>query len=310
MSLDVSIIIPVYNEEKNISLLYEKIVSSLKLLKKSYEIIFVDDGSRDKTFELVKDICKKDMKVRCLKFQKNFGKSATYTAGFEQAKGNIIITMDGDLQDDPVEIPRFLEAIKHHDLVVGWKYPRRDPLHKIIPSKIFNYLNYKLFRVRVHDNDCGYRAMKSVVAKDLSLYGDLYRFIPALASRMGYRVGEIKVRHHKRLFGKSKYGSGRLVTGSLDLLTAKFITDFNQRPMHLFGTTGLIFFGFGFLAELYVTFLRLAFQELFRTHMAMIILGALLMILGVQLLGIGLIGELIVSSKRNVKRYKLRKIIN
>jgi len=304
------IIIPAYNEEKNISLLYSSIKKSISgiLQDYSYEIIFVDDGSTDRTFDEIKKVSEKDKNVHGISFQKNFKKSAAYMAAFKQARGDIIITMDADLQDDPKEIPRFIKSLETSDLVIGWKYPRYDPIYKTFPSKIFNRITYKMYGTKLHDSDCGYRAMKSEVAKNLNLYGDNYRFIPALASKMGYRVSEIKVQHHKRRFGKSKYGGGRFVTGLLDIFTVKFVTDYFQKPMHVFGSFGLSSFMLGVIAELVVLYYRIFQGDSFSTHLPLLILGVLLMILGVQLFGIGLLGELITSSEKK-KNYVIREIV-
>ncbi|MFC2136421.1 glycosyltransferase family 2 protein [Bacteroidota bacterium] len=307
--IDISIIIPLYNEEKNIFLLYSRIKDSMKSLTHSYEIIFVDDGSRDLSWDKIKQLCNSNSDVKGVSFLKNFKKSAAYMAGFEKAKGKIIITMDGDLQDEPAEISRLLDGLKKYDLIIGWKYPRRDGFLRRLPSKIFNFLNVQLFGIKLHDFDCGFRAMKSNIAKELNLYGDIYRYIPALVYRLGYKVGEVKIRHNKRKYGKSRYGWSRLITGFLDLITVKFISDFQQRPLHLFGSAGMIFFGVGFLAELYVLYRRVFLNELFATHLPMLILGVLLIIMGIQLLSIGLIGELITSSKK-VPRYRIKKILN
>jgi len=307
--VNLSIVIPVYNEQQNVPLLYEEIKQVLKNHKNiQYEIIFVDDGSTDQTFAEIYKITKKDKEVRGIQFQKNSKKSAAYMAGFAYCKGKYIITMDGDLQDDPIEIPRFFEALKKYDVVIGWKFRRRDSIFKKIPSKIFNYMNYLFFNVRLHDNDCGYKGLKTSIAQELQLYGDLYRYIPALVKQQGYRIGELKVRHRKRRFGKSKYGLKRLLTGALDLLTVKFIIDFNQRPLHLFGGTGVLSFTIGFIAELYVLYAKYIIGHSFTSHLPMLILGVLLIILGVQLIGIGLIGELIVA-QRYKERYKIRQVI-
>jgi glycosyltransferase involved in cell wall biosynthesis len=308
--MDLSIVIPAYNEEKNIEYLYDELNKVLFKLKINHEIIFIDDGSKDNTFDIIKKICKKDKKVKAISFFKNFGKSAAYMAGFNASSGNIIITMDSDLQDDPSEIPRFLKAIKKYDLVIGWKYERKDPFFKTIPSKFFNYLNFKLFNIRLRDNDSGYRVMKKEIANSLNLYGDHYRYIPMIVSKYGYEIGEIKVKHHKRKFGKSKYGILRLITGSLDLLTVKFLADFNQRPLHLFGGLGLISFILGFISELFVLYFRIFLNERFSQHLALLIFGVLLILLGVQLISIGLIGELVISRQKNYKSYKIRKRLN
>ncbi|MBD3204405.1 glycosyltransferase [Candidatus Woesearchaeota archaeon] len=308
--MDLSIIVPAYNEEKNIKKLYEKLKNSLKKTKKSYEIIFIDDGSTDKTFQIIKNISKKEKKVKAISFYKNFGKSAAYMAGFEICSGDIIITMDSDLQDDPSEIPNFIKKIKDYDLVVGWKHERKDPLFKTLPSKIFNMFNSLLFDINLKDNDSGYKAMKKEVIETLNLYGDLYRYIPAIVANYGYTVSEIKVKHHKRKHGKSKYGYLRLITGSLDLLTVKFITHFNQRPLHLFGIAGIFSFIFGFFAELIVLYYRILLKHPFAKHLALLILGVLLILLGVQLVSIGLIGELVISREKKHKSYKIKKTLN
>ncbi len=307
--IEISVVVPAYNEQENVEPLYRKLKTVLDRLNKEYEIIFVDDGSTDNTFLKIKQLHKNDARVKGIQFQKNFKKSAAYMAGFKECRGSIVITIDGDLQDDPEEIPKFLEALKTYDLVIGWKYPRKDPITKKITSRVFNKLNNFLFGITVHDSDCGYRAMKAHIAKGLNLYGDLYRYIPAMVSRRGYKVGEIKVRHQERKFGKSKYSAKRLTTGMLDIVTVKFLSDFNQRPLHLFGGIGLIFTTLGFLAELYVLYFRIILHELFSKHLSMLILGVLMILIGVQLFGIGLIGELMIASSRNVERYTVKEYI-
>lgn len=307
--IEISMVIPVCNEQENVETLYRKLKAVLDRLNKGYEIIFVDDGSTDDTFRKIKQLHKNDDKVKGIQFQKNFKKSAAYMAGFKECRGSIVITIDGDLQDDPEEIPKFLEALKEYDLVVGWKYPRKDPITRKIASSVFNKLNNLLFGISLHDSDCGYRAMKAHISKGLNLYGDLYRYIPAMVSRRGYKVGEIKVRHQERKFGKSKYSAKRLATGMLDIITVKFLSDFNQRPLHLFGGIGLIFAALGFLAELYVLYFRIILNELFSRHLAMLIFGVLMILVGVQLFGIGLIGELMIASSRNVERYTIKEYL-
>lgn len=309
MKPEISVIIPARNEEQNVPLLYSKLVETLDATKLSYELIYIDDGSTDKTFAQAQKLGVKDKRVRAIRFAKNFKKSAAYMAGFAAARGSIVITMDADLQDDPAEIPRFLEALKESDLVMGWKHPRLDPWWKTIPSKVFNVLNRGLFKLKLHDYDCGFKAMRASVAKELNLYGDLYRYLPILVSRLGYRVSEIPVKHHPRKFGKSKYGFKRIFTGAFDLITVKFLSDFTQRPLHLFGGTGLFALGLGFLAELYVLYFRLFEGDLFVAHLPMLLLGILLLVLGVQLFSLGLLGEL-VSSSRNVQRYRIAETLN
>ena len=307
--VELSVVIPTYNEQENVELIYRKLKQVLERLKKNYELIFVDDGSADATFQKIRQLHKFDSRVKGIHFQKNFGKSAAYMAGFKAATGSIIVTIDADLQDDPEELPRLLDGLKYYSLIIGWKYPRKDPFTKRMTSKVFNMLNALFFGLRVHDSDSGYRAMHAAVAKELNLYGDLYRYIPAMVYRRGYSVGEIKVKHHERKFGRSKYSPKRLLTGMLDLLTVKFLSDFNQRPLHPFGTAGTISLFLGFLAELYVLYFKIIVGDLFAKHMPMLILGVLFIMVGVQLFGIGLIGELVTSSNRDVQRYTIKEFL-
>lgn len=230
-------------------------------------------------------------------------------AGFSASKGKIIITLDGDLEHDPADIPKFLSALQKYDLVIGWQKQKHQSVIKYIPSRIFNFLNNNIFNLKIHDADSGYRGMKSEVAKNFNLYGDLYRFIPALASQQGYRIGEVQTNYRKRLHGRSKYGGSRLITGAMDMLTVKFLTDFNQKPLHLFGLGGLIFFLLGFIIELFIVWDRVYRNQLFSTHMPLLILGILLMILGINLLGIGLVSELI-SSSQKTPRYRIKEVLN
>lgn len=254
--IDLSIVIPVFNEEENILLLYEELKSVMDSIHRKYEIIFVDDGSLDNTTNFLRDIYKNDKKVRVILFQKNYGKSAALSAGFKFAKGDIIITLDGDMQDDPTEIPRFLDKIDEgNDLVVGWKYPRRDPLGKKISSKGFNTLTRVMTGVRVHDSNCGFKAYRKEVANRISFNGGLYRYIPSLALGMGYKVGEIKVRHRPRKFGKSKYGTSRLIKGFNDLIAVSFIVKEMKKPNGMRGQINQSSIMLGFFACLFLILL-------------------------------------------------------
>jgi glycosyltransferase involved in cell wall biosynthesis len=290
-----SIVIPVHNEAENIMPLYSRLAPVLDKLSLQSEVIFVDDGSTDNTFKMINSICETDPRVRGIRFLRNFKKSAAYMAGFRASRGEIIITMDGDLQDDPEEIPKFIEAIKKYDLVVGWKFERKDPIMRRTASKMFNFLNSKFFSLKIHDCDCGFRAMKSEVAKELNLYGDLYRYVPVLVSRFGYKVGEIKVRHHERKFGKSGYGTRRLLTGSFDLLTVKYMIDANERPLHLFGSLGLVTFLLGGLICIYLLLLKVLYATRLMDR-PLLLLGILLVILGIQFIMLGFIGDMIVRT--------------
>ena len=240
--IKLSIVTPVYNEEQNIGLFHSKVTKVLKKLRKSYEIWFIDDGSRDSTLKTIKELKKKDKRVKFITFRRNFGKAAALSAGFEHANGDIIITMDGDLQDEPEEIPKFIAKIEEgYDLVNGWKFKRKDPLSKTIPSKFFNWLTSKMIGVKLHDFNCGFKAYRKEVVKEITLYGDLHRYIPAIAFWKGYRIAELPVKHNERLYGKSKYGSKRILTGFIDLMTVKYLISYTTKPLQLFGKVGLLF---------------------------------------------------------------------
>nr|MCK4930353.1 glycosyltransferase family 2 protein [Nanoarchaeota archaeon] len=301
--MNISIVIPVYNEEKNIIILYKLLKSVLS--KYQYEMIFVDDGSVDNTSSVIKDISKKDKKVKLISFQRNYGKSDALSAGFDNAKGDIIITLDGDLQDNPKEIPRFIEKLNQgYDLVVGWKFKRKDPLTKIIPSKFFNLLTSFLTKVKIHDMNCGFKAYKKKVIENINVYGELHRYIPALAFWKGYKIGEIKVKHHPRRYGKSKYGVSRLFKGFMDLITVKFLMSYGRRPLHLFGLTGLLCFFLGIVSGLYLTYLW--FKGIVIGDRPLLMLAVLLIVLGVQFISLGLLGDMIISENKG-RNYIIKK---
>ena len=291
--MKISVIIPVKDEQDNVLELYNQLNPVLSKIGK-HEIIFIDDGSKDKTANKIKEI--KDKSVRLVQFQRNFGKAAALSCGFKEAKGDIIVTMDGDLQDDPKEIPRFLEKLKDYDMVSGWKYKRHDPLTKRIPSKFFNFLTRKMTKVNIHDSNCGFKAYKKDVVKGLNLYGELHRYIPALSHLRGYSVGEIKVEHHARKHGKSKYGAGRLLKGFLDLITVKFLMTYTKRPLHLFGSIGIASAAIGGIICFYMVYLWMLGISI--GNRPLLMLGVLLAFMGVQFISIGLIGELMTSSKK------------
>lgn len=292
-----SIVIPTYNEERNITVLYKELKSVLN--KYPHEIIFVDDGSVDNTFNILKTISEKDRKVKLISFQRNYGKSAALSAGFNNTKGNVIITLDADLQDDPKEIPRFIGKLKQgYDLVVGWKFKRKDPPTKTIPSKFFNILTSVLTKVKIHDINCGFKAYRRDVIKNINIYGELHRYIPVLAFWKGYKVGEIKVEHHPRRYGKSKYGATRLFKGFVDLITVKFLMSYGRKPLHLFGLIGFACALLGVIIGIYMVYLRFS-GELIGDR-PLLMLAILLVILGVQFFSLGLLGEVITEfNKRN-----------
>jgi glycosyltransferase involved in cell wall biosynthesis len=290
--VDISFVIPVKDEEGTLRDLYKGIVENTPL-NLSFEIIFIDDGSTDNSYQILKDLHEEDKRVKIIKFRRNFGKASALSAGFQKAKGNIIITMDADLQDDPIEIPRFIEKIKEgYDLVSGWKKERKDPITKTLPSKIFNKLASLFTGVNIHDFNCGYKAYRREVIENLEIYGELYRYIPALAYSKGFSITEIPVIHHERKYGKSKYGWERIIKGFLDLMSVIFLTRFLKRPMHFFGGTGMLFFSTGFLINLYLVIYKFVTGEKIGTR-PLLTLGVLLMIVGIQFLSTGLIGEML-----------------
>jgi len=297
--IQISLVIPAKDEEKSINPLYKQIVEEMNFVKKTYEIIFIDDGSVDKTVDAVKLIQNKDKRVKLVIHRGNFGKSAALSSGFKKARGNIIITLDADLQDNPNEIKNFLSKLNAgYDLVSGWKKTRYDPLAKTIPSKIGNWLTRRLTGIEIHDLNCGFKAYKREVIKSLNLYGEMYKYIPVLAQKQKFRVTEIVVSHRPRKFGVSKFGWERNAKGLLDLITVFFLTGYLQRPGHFFGSLGLISFSGGFVIGLYITYLRMTTGSIQFRH-PLLYLGMLLMIVGIQLLTTGLIAELIVSFNEN-----------
>jgi glycosyltransferase involved in cell wall biosynthesis len=294
--MKLSFVIPVYNEEESLEILYKEILENLS--DKSYEIIFVDDGSSDKSYEVLTKIANSDKCVKIIKFRKNFGKAAGLNFGFKYATGDVIFTMDADLQDNPIEIPNFLDKLDEgFDLVTGWKKKRNDPLNKTLPSKLFNSVTTKTFKLKLHDYNCGFKAYRKEVIKEIDIYGEMHRYIPAIAHAKGFRIGEIPVNHRERSFGKSKYGFERYLRGFLDLLTVKLVTQYVRSPLYLFGGIGAAFSGVGFVIGLYLTILKYGFNYSL-SNRPLLFLSMLLIIAGIQFFSIGLIGELIVNQSR------------
>ncbi len=291
--LDVSVVIPVLDEVDSVVPLTDKVISVLEQTGLSHELIFVDDGSTDGTRDRLVALHEDKPQVKVVELRANFGKAAALQAGFLRVRGEIVITMDGDLQDDPEEIPRFLAAFDEQkvDLVSGWKRDRQDPLSKTLPSKLFNYVTGLLAKVKLHDFNCGFKAYRREVISQLNLYGELHRYIPVLAYYKGFRVGEIRVKHHSRRFGKSKYGFDRFWKGFVDLVTVLFLTKYTRRPLHLYGMFGLLASFVGALILIYLTALKLQGHPM--SQRPLLFLGILLMIVGIQFFTTGLVAEMI-----------------
>lgn len=290
----ISIVIPVYNEHENITPLYESIEHALHGLE--YEIIFVDDGSTDESYHTIRELHERDGHVKCVRLARNFGKTAALTAGFEMAQGDVIVTMDGDLQNDPGDIPGMIAMLEEYDAVSGWRHDRKDPLlSKKVPSRISNRLSRWLTGLPIHDFNCGLKAYKKETLEGLELYGEMHRYIPAILAWKGYTVGEMKVKHHERKHGESKYGFSRLLRGLLDLINFKFWAGYSTRPLHFFGAVGLVLFVAGFFADLYLVILKLLYGENL-SERPLLLLGMLLMIIGFQIFMIGFLAEIMVRN--------------
>ncbi|MDU8946021.1 glycosyltransferase family 2 protein [Rhodophyticola sp. MJ-SS7] len=294
--LDLSIVVPFLNERETLKPLYEQISAVLSELKVSFEVIFVNDGSNDGSREVVAEIASSNDNVLTLNFRRNFGKAAALSAGFERAKGAIVITMDADLQDDPNEIPKFLDAIqKGADVVSGWKRVRNDPLSKTLPSRIFNGLTATIFDIKLHDINCGFKAYRREALRHLNLYGELHRFTPALLAGAGFSIAEVEVQHHAREFGRSKYGWTRFIKGLLDLSTVLLLTRYGARPLHFFALAGLPLLILGSAFVIYLSALWLVGLGPIGTR-PLLQIGILFIVTGVQFLGIGLVAELLRAS--------------
>ncbi|HEX54914.1 MAG: glycosyltransferase [Candidatus Altiarchaeales archaeon] len=308
--VEISIIIPVFNEERNLPELYSELTRVLEKIKKDYEIIFVDDGSTDNSFQVLKEIREKDERVKIIKFRRNFGKSAALSQGFKRAHGEIIFTLDADLQDNPEEIPKFLRKIDQgYDLVVGWRFRRKDPITKKLPSRIFNFLTSLITGIKIHDFNCCFKAFRREVAKNIKVYGELHRYIPVLAFWKGYRIAEIKIEHRPRRYGRSKYGIMRLIKGFLDLITVKFLITYAKRPLHFFGIIGFLSLIIGFFIGLYLLYVKYILNQLIGDR-PLLLLSVLLVLVGLQFIFMGLIGEMITSATGKVEEYNTEVILD
>ena len=312
-----SVVIPLLNEEGNLELLHQKLTATLGELGRPYEIIFVNDGSTDTSQTILHDIFERDEAVTVINFRQNFGKTAALTAGFHQSRGEVIVTLDADLQDDPVAIPRMVDKLNEgYDLVAAWRYERQDSIDKTWPSQIFNWAVSTFSGLELHDYNCGFKAYRREVTQQIPLYSDFHRFTPVLAAEKGFRVTELKVEHHPRHSGQSKFGAGRTVPGLIDFITVLFLTTYLKRPLRLFGTGGLLVFSFGVVIELYLTVLWLL-REIGGADIPPIgtrplfTVGILAMILGIQLISIGLLGEMVrYFTYRPEQEYTIKDILS
>jgi dolichol-phosphate mannosyltransferase len=290
----ISVVVPVHDEERSVALLYDELDSALQPLGERWEAMFVDDGSTDGTHAALTRLHAASDNVVVVRLRRNFGKAAALAAGFAQAKGDVIVTIDGDLQDDPAEIPKLLAKLDEgFDLVSGWKTKRRDPLRRRIPSRLFNAVTGWVSGVRLHDMNCGLKAYRAEVVRGLRLYGELHRFIPVLAHHRGYRIAEVPVNHRPREHGHSRYGLERYLRGFFDLLTVSFIGRYRQRPLHLFGGLGLLLSFAGVAVLVYLTIVKALGHAI--GGRPLLILGVLLVVVGIQFFSLGLITELITS---------------
>jgi glycosyltransferase involved in cell wall biosynthesis len=313
-AVELSIVIPLFNEEESVEPLYTQLKEALEPLEQSYEIIIVDDGSTDRSFELLKGLHAQDKRLKVIRFRRNFGQTAAFAAGFEHAQGRVVVTMDADLQNDPADIPRLLEKLEEgYDVVSGWRVERWKSawLTRRLPSVMANRLISETTGVHLHDYGCSLKAYRDEVVKNINLYGELHRFIPAMASWMGVSVTEIPVHYQPRQFGRSKYGLSRTIKVILDLLTVRFLLSYATRPIHIFGSLGLAMSGLGSILGLYLSVVKLALGQDIGSR-PLLLLAILLMVLGVQMITMGLLGELVVRTyheSQGKRIYVIREIL-
>lgn len=310
--IDVSVVIPVYNERQNVPLCYRELRGVLEGCADVFEIIFIDDGSSDGSVEQLRDIAKGDSRVRVIEFRRNFGQTAAMAAGFDHSRYSYVVALDGDLQNDPREIPRMIEKLQEgFDLVAGWRKDRKDPfLSRKLPSRIANWVISKFTRVQLHDYGCTLKALRGDVARGIRLYGEMHRFIPALAAEMGARITEIPVNHRPRQYGASKYGISRTIRVILDLLTVKFLLGYSKRPIHLFGTAGLGCGALGMLLLSYMTYQKLV-NAVSMGNRPLLLLAVMLVLIGLQFVVFGLLAEVLARTyyeSQDKKIYVIRQI--
>ena len=305
--MKISIVIPVFNENESLPDLKVELDKNLSAYPE-WEVIFIDDGSSDGSTEYLADLCAQDSHYKLIQFYRNYGKSSALSEGFKLADGDYIITMDADLQDDPAEIPNLVGKLEEGwDLVSGWKKIRHDPIGKTLPSKLFNFVTRVMTGVKIHDFNCGLKGYKKSVVKSIEVFGGRHRYIPALAGQRKFRITEITVNHRARQFGETKYGGSRLFHGFFDLITILFLNRYDQQPLHLFGFFGLISLHLGLIVECVVLYFKYGLGEPFVKHMALLMFGITLIVIGIQFFSIGLLGELMARTTQGQEN-RIRKI--
>ncbi len=308
-TVKISIVVPLFNEEESLVELHERLSKAVCSLEKPIEFLYIDDGSTDNSMQVLSDLHNKDPQVRVVQFRRNYGKSAALALGFKEARGEFIVTLDADLQDEPYEIPNLVKKLEEgFDLVSGWKKIRKDPFIKKNTSKLFNFVTRKMTGLGIHDMNCGLKAYRREVTETVNVYGQLHRFLPVLAQWQGFKVGEVVVKHNPRKYGKTKFGASRFIAGFFDLVTVLFITRYTKRPLHLFGLIGLGSFIVGVGISTYLAVERL-FLGRYLSDRPLLFLGILAIVVGVQFVSIGLLGEMITESRKDNTNYSIKKTL-
>ncbi len=311
--MDISVVVPLYNEDESLKELNDWILRVLKSNHFAFEIVYVDDGSSDHSWELIEGFAADEPNIKGIRFLRNYGKSAALHEGFKMVSGEVVITMDADMQDSPDEIPELYKMVKEggYDMVSGWKKKRHDPISKTIPSKFFNFTTRLLSGIKLHDFNCGLKAYRSDVVKSIEVYGEMHRYIPVIAKWAGFKnIGEKVVQHRKRKYGITKFGADRFVKGYLDLLTITFTSRFIQRPMHFFGAMGSLLFLIGFGIAGYLAYAKIFLEAYHMTERPLFYFGLLAMILGTQLFVAGFLGEMISRGSENANKHQIKRYIN
>lgn len=291
--IDISVVIPLYNEVESLPELYRRLAQTLSSVSDNFELIFIDDGSKDDSFDVLEQLHKDDPRVKIIQLRRNYGKAAALSIGFREARGEVVVTMDADLQDIPEEIPKLITKLNEgYDLITGWRFKRLDTFLKKFMSKVFNLIAYLLTGLPIHDLNCGLKAYRKIVVKELKIYGELHRFLPLLAHCEGFRIGEHELRHDVRKYGRSKYNSTKFLKGFFDLLTVLFLNKYLGSPLHFFGLFGISFLFAGVGINSYITYLRMSFGNI-QNRYPLLFLGILLMVIGIQFITTGLLGEML-----------------